>query len=147
MEDLRMTDGVTALEIVGADFTGFRRVLDKVGTSELESFHSLSHQYGMFEDVDALKTRLVRLAADIETGLDRLLGSGFEDSALWAVARQVELLDSMLEQMSRYVTVADLRGAALTSGDLLQKLQGWIKTLRDWLAGIRKQLAAIAGES
>jgi hypothetical protein len=42
------------------------------------------------------------------------------------------------------VTVADLRGATLTSGDLLQKLQGWIKTLRDWLSGVARQLEVIA---
>ena len=79
--------------------------------------------------------------------MEALRDNGFEDSALWATSRQAELLDSLLEQLDRYVAVADLRGATLTSGDLLKKLQGWIKTLREWLAGVRKQLAAIAGES
>lgn len=142
-----MTDSVRAIDVVAADFIGFRRVLDKVGTGELESFHSLSGQYGMFEDVDLLRTRLGLLAGEINTQLEALQGANAEDSALWGVSRHVELLDQMLEAMSRYVTVADLRGAALTSGDLLQKLQGWLKTLRDWLAGIRRQLAAIAGEA
>jgi hypothetical protein len=142
-----MSEDVRALEILAADFTGFRRVLDTVGGKELESFHSLSGQFGLFEDVDALKTRLGKLAASIDAELQKLNSNGFEDSALWACARDVELLDSLLEQLSRYVTVADMRGAALTSGDLLQKLQGWVKTLRDWMAGVRKQLAAVAGES
>jgi hypothetical protein len=138
-----MSEGTGAIEVVAADFKGFRRVLDTVGTKEMESFHSLSGQYGMFEDVDPLKQRIEALAARIDTDL-QTLGTGSEDSLLWAASHDVDLLDTMLEQMSRYVTVADLRGAALTSGDLLQKLQGWIKTLRDWLAGVKKQLAAIA---
>lgn len=138
-----MSAGTGAIEVVAADFAGFRRVLDTVGGKELESFHSLSGQYGMFEDVDPLKTRLEKLAAEIDADLQSLTG-GAEDNGLWAASHKVDLLDSLLEQMSRYVTVAELRGAALTSGDLLQKLQGWIKTLRDWLAGVKKQLAAIA---
>ncbi|MGL6044754.1 MAG: hypothetical protein ACRC1J_12600 [Sandaracinobacteroides sp.] len=141
-----MSDGVRALDVLRADFTGFERVLDKVGTGELESFHSLSGQYNMFDDVDGLKARLGVLAAEIRQQLADLGDTG-EESAVWAVSRRVEMLDNLLEQLSRYVTVADMRGAALTSGDLLQKLQGWIKTLRDWLAGIRKQLSAIAGEA
>lgn len=141
-----MAEGTGAIEIVAADFTGFRRVLDTVGTKELESFHSLSGQYGMFEDVDPLKGRLEQLAARIDTDL-KALTRGPEDSLLQAALHNVDLLDNLLEQLSRYVTVADLRGAALTSGDLLQKLQGWITTLRDWLAGVKKQLVAIAGQS
>lgn len=141
-----MTDGVKAVDVVVADFVGFRRVLDKVGTSELESFHSLSGQYGMFEDVDALKARLGLLAADIQTRLEALAGAS-ADSAVSQIIRKVALLDSLLEQLSRYVTVGDLRGAALTSGDLLQKLQGWINTLRDWLAGINTQLGALTRDA
>ena len=138
-----MSEGTGAIEVVASDFKGFRRVLDTVSSKELGSFHNLSGQYGMFEDVDLLKGRIETLAARIETDL-QALGSGSEDNLLWTASHDVDLLDAMLEQMSRYVTVADLRGAALTSGDLLQKLQGWIKTLRDWLAGVKKQLAAIA---
>lgn len=140
-------DGVRALEVVAADFLGFSRVLDKVICTELESFQGLSGQYGLYEDVDGVQTRLQRLTAHILSALEGLRDNGFEDSALWATSRQAELLDSLLEQLDRYVAVADLRGATLTSGDLLKKLQGWIKTLREWLAGVRKQLAAIAGES
>ena len=140
-------DTVRALEVVAADFVGFSRVLQKVLTVELESFQGLSGQYGLYEDVDGVQARLLRLAAHIQSALDELRDNGFEDSGLWATSRQVELLDSLLEQLDRYVIVADLRGATLTSGDLLKKLQGWIKTLRDWLAGVRKQLAAIAGEA
>lgn len=138
-----MSEGTGAIEVVAADFKGFRRVLDTVGNKELASFHNLSGQYGMFEDVDPLKSRIEALALRIDADL-QALGTGSEDSLLWSATHDVDLLDNMLEQMSRYVTVADLRGAALTSGDLLQKLQGWIKTLRDWLAGVKKQLAAIA---
>lgn len=141
-----MTDGVRALDVVAADFVGFRRVLEKVGEGELESFQNLSGQYGLFDDVELLKRRLGILAADVQTSLERL-DAEFEDSALWTTSRHVELLDALLEQLARYVTVADMRGATLTSGDLLQKLQGWVKTMRDWLGGIRKQLAAIAGEA
>ena len=140
-------DGVRALEVVAADFLGFSRVLDKVISTELESFQGLSGQYGLYEDVDGVQARLQRLTAHILSALEGLRDNGFEDSALWATSRQAELLDSLLEQLDRYVAVADLRGATLTSGDLLKKLQGWIKTLREWLTGVRKQLAAIAGES
>jgi hypothetical protein len=140
-----MSEGVGAIEIVTADFTGFRRVLDTVGTKELESFHSLCAQYGMYEDVDPLKRRLELLSARIEVDL-KALTNGSEDTLMRAASDNVELLDNLLEQLSRYVTVADLRGASLTSGDLLQKLQGWIRTLRDWLTGVKKQLAAIASQ-
>jgi HPt (histidine-containing phosphotransfer) domain-containing protein len=138
-----MTQAVGALDVVAADFTGFRRVLDTVGAKELESFHSLSGQYGMFEDVDLLKGRLEQLAAAIDSEL-KSLDPQTAGTGVAAVMRNVDLLDSLLEQLSRYVTVADLRGAALTSGDLLQKLQGWIATLRDWLTGVTRQLQAIA---
>ena len=140
-------DGVRALEVVAADFVGFSKVLNKVITTELESFQGLSGQYGLYEDVDGLQARLQRLTAHILSSLEALRDNGFEDSSLWAASRQAELLDSLLEQLDRYVTVADLRGATLTSGDLLKKLQGWVKTLREWLNGVRKQLASIAGES
>lgn len=140
-----MSREIGAIEVLAADFTGFRRVLDTVGTKELESFHSLSGQYGMFEDVDPLKQRLEALAARIDTDLKAAAGG--TDGVPGSVARNVDLLDSLLEQLSRYVTVADLRGAALTSGDLLQKLQGWISTLRDWLTGVRRQLEALAGQA
>jgi hypothetical protein len=96
----------------------------------------------MFEDVDPLKQRLEALAARIDTDLKAMAG-GADTALLNATSRNVELLDMLLEQLSRYVTVADLRGASLTSGDLLQKLQGWITTLRDWLAGTRRQLEAV----
>lgn len=138
-----MSREIGAIEVLAADFTGFRRVLDTVGTKELESFHSLSGQYGMYEDVDPLKQRLEALAARIDTDLKAAVGT---DGVPGTVARNVDLLDSLLEQLSRYVTVADLRGAALTSGDLLQKLQGWISTLRDWLTGVRRQLEALGGQ-
>jgi hypothetical protein len=139
-----MSSSVGAVDVVAADFTGLRRVLDAVGAKELESFHSLSGQYGMFEDVDLLKQRLEALAADIDSGFKAMIG-GANAEKLQAATRNVDLLDTLLEQLSRYVTVADLRGAALTSGDLLQKLQGWIRTLRDWLVGVKRQLAAIEG--
>jgi hypothetical protein len=121
-------------------------VLDAVGAKELESFHSLSGQYGMFEDVDQLKQRLETLAAEIDAGF-KAMTTGAGASQLQAATRNVDLLDTLLEQLSRYVTVADLRGAALTSGDLLQKLQGWIRTLRDWLDGVKRQLAAIESQA
>lgn len=137
-----MGSSVGAIEVVAADFTVLRRVLDAVGTKELESFHSLSGQYGMFEDVDQLKQRLEILAAEIESGF-QAMNPAAGAIELQAVTRNVDLLDILLEQLSRYVTVADLRGAALTSDDLLQKLQGWIRTLRDWLGGVKRQLGAI----
>ena len=139
----KVAGDIGAIEVLAADFTGFRRVLDTVGTKELESFHSLSGQYGMFEDVDPLKQRLEALAGRIDT--DLTAAAGGNGSVLGAVAGNVVLLDSLLEQLSRYVTVADLRGASLTSGDLLQKLQGWISTLRDWLSGVQRQLEAVTG--
>ena len=139
-------DGVRALEVVSADFLGFSRVLEKVIKTELESFQGLSGQYGLFDDVDGVQARLQRLTAHILSALETLRDNGFEDSALWATSRQLDLLDSLLEQLDRYVAVADLRGATLTSGDLLKKLQGWIKMMREWLAGVRRQLASIARE-
>lgn len=140
-----MRSSLNAIEVVGADFTGLRRVLDAVGAKELESFHSLSGQYGMFEDVDLLKQRLEQLAAEIDAGFQGMTAS-VDKVQLLAAARNVDLLDILLEQLSRYVTVADLRGAALTSGDLLQKLQGWIRTLREWLVGVKRQLAQLSGQ-
>jgi hypothetical protein len=140
-----MTEGTGAIEVVAADFAGFRRVLNIVAEKELESFHSLSGQYALYDDVDPLRRRLLQLAGEIDTEL-QALNRGVEDHKVWTASQNVDRLDSLLEQLGRYVTVADLRGAALTSGDLLQKLQGWIKTLRDWLAGVKKQLVTIAGQ-
>jgi hypothetical protein len=137
---------VRPLEVVAADFAGLQKVLDKVFTTEMESFQGLSGQYGLYEDVDALIGRMRSVAAQAAHELNELRDGAFEDSALWSASRRVELLDSMLEQLDRFVQVADARGATLTSGDLLKKLQGWIKIMREWLAGTRKQLAAIAGE-
>ena len=141
-----MNDIVRPLEVVAADFAALQRVLDKVLSTEMESFQGLSGQYGLYEDVDALMGRMRNVAAQASKELNELRDGAFEDSALWAASRRVELLDSMLEQLDRFVQVADARGATLTSGDLLKKLQGWIKIMREWLAGTRKQLAAIAGE-
>ena len=141
-----MNDIVRPLAVVAADFDGMQKVLDKVFTTELESFQGLSGQYGIFEDVDALMGRMRNVAAQAAHELNELRDGAFEDSALWSASRRVELLDSMLEQLDRYVQVADARGATLTSGDLLKKLQGWIKILREWLTGVRKQLGSIAGE-
>lgn len=137
---------VRPLEVVAADFQALQKVLDKVLTSELESFQGLSGQYGLYEDVDALIGRMRNVSAQAAHELTELRDGAFEDSALWSASRRVELLDSMLEQLDRFVQVADGRGATLTSGDLLKKLQGWIKLMREWLAGVRRQLAAIAGE-
>lgn len=141
-----MNDIVRPLEVAAADFAGFQKVLDKVFGTELESFQGLSGQYGLFEDVDALMARMRKVSAQAAQELNDLRDGAFEDSALWSASRRVELLDSMLEQLDRFVQVADARGATLTSGDLLTKLKGWLKILREWLAGLRKQLAAIAGE-
>ena len=138
---------VRPLEVVAADFAALQKVLDKVFATELEGFQGLSGQYALYEDVDALMGRMRNVSAQAAKELTDLRDGAFEDSALWSASRRVELLDSMLEQLDRFVQVADARGATLTSGDLLKKLQGWIKTLREWLTGVRKQLAAIAGEA
>ena len=137
---------VRPLEVVAADYAALQKVLDKVLSTEMESFQGLSGQYGLYEDVDALMGRMRNVAAQAGRELDELRDGAFEDSALWSASRRVELVDAMLEQLDRFVQVADGRGATLTSGDLLKKLQGWIKIMREWLAGVRKQLAAIAGE-
>ncbi len=141
-----MNDIVRPLEVVAADFAALQRVLDKVLSTEMESFQGLSGQYGLYEDVDALMGRMRNVAAQASKELNELRDGAFEDSALWSASRRVELLDSMMEQLDRFVQVADGRGATLTSGDLLKKLQGWIRIMREWLAGIRRQLASIAGE-
>lgn len=137
---------VRPLEVVAADFGALQKVLEKVLGSELESFQGLSGQYGLYEDVGALVERMRNVSTQAAHELTELRDGAFEDSALWSASRRVELLDSMLEQLDRFVQVADGRGATLTSGDLLKKLQGWIKLMREWLAGVRRQLAAIAGE-
>ncbi len=142
-----MNSNVKPLEVVAADFAGLQKVLDKVFATEMESFQGLSGQYALFEDVDALMGRMRNVSVQAGLELNELRDGAFEDSALWSASRRVELLDSMLEQLDRFVQVADARGATLTSGDLLKKLQGWIKIMREWLAGVRKQLAAIAGEA
>lgn len=141
-----MNDQVRPLDVVAADFISFHKVLGRVFETELESFQGLSGQYNLFEDMDGLMRRLRNVAVQAEQELVSLRDGSFEDSALWSAVRRVELVESMLEQLDRFVQVADLRGAALTSGDLLKKLQGWVKLLREWLTGVRKQLAAIAGE-
>ena len=142
-----MNSNVKPLEVVAVDFAGLQKVLDKVFATEMESFQGLSGQYALFEDVDALMGRMRNVSVQAGLELNELRDGAFEDSALWSASRRVELLDSMLEQLDRFVQVADARGATLTSGDLLKKLQGWIKIMREWLAGVRKQLAAIAGEA
>lgn len=139
-----MTDVVTPLAIVAADFAGMRKVLDKVFTTELESFQGLSGQYGIFEDVDGLTGRIRNVAAQAADELNALPDAAVAEAALLSADRRLALLDSMLEQLDRYVQVADARGATLTSGDLLKKLQGWIRILREWLAGLRRQMAPIA---
>lgn len=140
-------DEIGALEIVAADLLGFSKVLEKVLKTELESFQGLSGQYGLYEDVDGVQARLQRLTARLLAALERMRDEGLDAAALPMVSGDVELLDNLLEQLDRYVAVADLRGATLTSGDLLKKLQGWVKTLRDWLVGVRRQLTSIAASA
>ena len=134
-----MNQNAGAERAVAADFAGFTKVLGRMFDTELESFQGLSGHYGIYEDVDGLMQRIRDLASQLTDEL-AALGSG----AAAAVAAQVGLLDSMLELLDRYVQVADLRGATLTSGDLLKKLQGWIRLLREWLSGIGRQLVAMA---
>ncbi len=140
-----MSDVVRPLEVAAADFVGFQKVLERVFKGELESFQGLSGQYGIFDDVDGLMGRMQKITAQTATELDALRDGAFDGKALAVVSGRVGLLDAMLEQLDRYVQVADGRGATLTSGDLLKKLQGWIRIMREWLAGLMRQLAAIAG--
>ncbi len=130
-----------ALDAVAADYVGFQGVMARLLGDEIESFERLSEQLGFRPDVlgliERMKALMTTLSAMIEAGKDGTIDPG-------EAAAQVVLLDSMLEQLDRFTAVARLRGAAATSGDLLTKLPQWLAVMRDWLAGIGRQLMAIA---
>ncbi|MBS3962652.1 MAG: hypothetical protein KGZ61_12595 [Sandarakinorhabdus sp.] len=134
-----------ALEVLAADFAAFGRAMGRLIAGEVESFQGLSGLYGLKEDVDPLLERLVRVQASVATSMDALVTAGEPPSAkaVQGLATRVTLLDAMLDQLNRFLTIADLRGASDTSGDLLRKISGWIGTLKGWLAGMRAQVLAM----
>ncbi len=141
-------DGIQdALEVLAADFAAFGRAMGTLLAGEVESFQGLSGLYGLKEDVDPLLARLVRVQASVADGMSVLVQAGGKPSAeaVQALATRVALLDVMLDQLNRFLTIADLRGASDTSGDLLRKIAGWIGTLKGWLAGMVRQIQAIGG--
>jgi len=134
-----------ALEVLAADFAAFGRAMSRLVAGEVESFQGLSGLYGLKEDVDPLLERLGRVQASVAASMDALVAAGERPSAeaVAALATRVALLDAMLDQLGRFLTIADLRGASDTSGDLLRKIAGWIGTLKGWLAGMRAQVLAM----
>ena len=143
-------DGIReALEVLQADFTAFGRALNAVIAGDMESFQGLAGLYGLKEDVDPLMARLVSVQASVATEMTALLAAGERPSAdtAQALAARVGLLTSMLDQLDRFLTIADLRGASDTSGDLLRKISGWIGTFKGWLAGMIGQIAALGARA
>jgi hypothetical protein len=139
-------DGVQdALEVLAADFEAFGRAMGTLLAGEVESFQGLSGLYGLKADVDPLLERLVRVQASVAAGMAVLVQAGGRPSAeaVEALATRVALLDVMLDQLDRFLTIADLRGASDTSGDLLRKISGWIGTLKGWLTGMTRQITAL----
>jgi len=134
-----------ALQVLAADFTAFGRALGRLIAAEIESFQGLSGLYGLKEDVDPLLDRLGQVQASLTSGMAVLVQAGGKPSAdaVAALATRVTLLDAMLDQLDRFLTIADLRGASDTSGDLLRKISGWIATLKGWLAGMTRQIMAL----
>lgn len=130
------TSGANPLDVARGDVAAFYKVLEKLLESEMASFQGFSGQYGLYDDAAALLDNLKAGTAAIIAGLDRATIDG--------LAVQARLVDALLGQLDRLVTVAELRGAANTSGDLLAKLHNWIALLRGWVAAIDRQLVALA---
>lgn len=139
------TDEIAALT---ADFEAFSKVMDSALAGEIESFQGLSRQFGLRDETDGLLDRIRRVRDVIRAGIGQL-GDGnqaagaFSKQALTLVSR-VALLDSLFDQLARYAVVAELRGAADTAGNLLTMVQNWAKMLREWLAGLSRQMVLLA---
>jgi hypothetical protein len=146
-----MPDVADAVDVVVADFAGFRELMVALRSGDLESFERLAGLYGMKDGVDGVLARLLRLEAALGERLAALgpLVAGGEDHGpeVLDLMASVNVLDSLLEQLDRYVDIGIKRNAGETSGDLLPKLQAWIRLLRGWLQGIVKQLSQIEGRS
>lgn len=136
MSDAYPPAGASPLAVARGDVASFSKVLDRLLDSEMASFQGFSGQYGLYEDAAAILDSLRAATAAISAGLaaDRPAG----------LSMQARLIESLLDQLDRLVTVAELRGAANTSGDLLAKLHQWITLLRGWVAAIDRQLSALA---
>lgn len=131
------TSGARPLDVARSDITAFSKVLQKLLESEMASFQGFSDQYGLYEDAAAILDNLKAGTAAIEAGLATGNTAG--------LTVQARLMDALLEGLDRLVTVAELRGAANTSGDLLAKLHNWIALLRGWMGAIGRQLETLAG--
>jgi hypothetical protein len=128
--------GASPLAVASGDATAFSKVLERLLESEMASFQGFSEQYGLYEDAAAILDKLRAATAAILAGLAAGGTAG--------LGVQARLVEALLDQLDRLVTVAELRGAANTSGDLLAKLHQWIALLRGWIAAIDRQLSALA---
>lgn len=146
-----MADVADAVDVVVADFAGFRDLMATLRTSDLESFERLAGLYGMKDGVDGVLKRLLSLEARVCERLGALapmVASGEDHGPeVLDLMAQVNVLDALLEQLDRYVEIGIKRNAGETSGDLLPKLQAWVRLLRGWLQSIVKQLSHIEGRS
>ncbi|MFN3370398.1 MAG: hypothetical protein ACK4Z0_02595 [Sphingomonadaceae bacterium] len=128
--------GANPLDVLKGDVTAFSKVLERLLESEMASFQGFSGQYGLYEDAAAILDNLRAGTGAIIAGLDSVTITG--------LPLQARLVDAQFDELDRLVTVAELRGAANTSGDLLAKLHQWIALLRGWVAAIERQLEALA---
>lgn len=128
--------GADPLQVLKVDVTAFSKVLERLLESEMASFQGFSGQYGLYEDAAAILDNLRAGTGAILAGLD--------SAAITGLPLQARLVDAQFDELDRLVTVAELRGAANTSGDLLAKLHQWIALLRGWVAAIERQLLALA---
>lgn len=146
-----MADVAEAVDVVVADFAGYREQYASLRTGDLESFERLAGLYGMKDGVEGVLKRLSTIEARVCERLGALapLVASGEDhgSEVLDVMAQVGVMDSLLEQLDRYVDIGIKRNAGETSGDLLPKLQAWIKLMRGWLQSIGRQLSQIEGRS
>ncbi len=135
-----------ALEVLEADLESLARVTGWLMTGDLESFQRMSAQYDMKLGVDALVARIPAMTAEVraEVATVRAAGGAGLAAALPGLSARIQLMDVMLDQLDRFIVMATMRGAAETSGDLLKKLQGWVAVLKGWLAGVERQLRALA---
>jgi hypothetical protein len=146
-----MADVAEAVDVVVADFAGYRDQVGQLRGGDLESFERLAGLYGMKDGVEGVLKRLYGIEGRICERLGALaplVGSGEDHGPeVLDLMAQMNVLDSLWEQLDRYVDIGIKRNAGETSGDLLPKLQAWIKLMRGWLAGINRQLSLIEGRS
>jgi hypothetical protein len=143
-----MRDYRDELDVLGADLEGLTKLTGWLMTGDLESVQRLAGQYDMKGEVDAVVAKIPAIQAQVRERVGALRDGAGGDVAreLAALRGKIGLMDSLLEQLDRYLVILTLRGATQSSGDLLPKLQGWVAVLKGWLAGVERQLSAVSGD-